>query len=272
MADEAVDELDVELARLSARQERGAARGSRLRPSGRTGSAARRASCLERRRNRRRRRRATASVAAAEDAMRREDLEPRVGGADEHDHHARALRRPLLVRVGERRLVAVVAVRDQELPAGEELGDPVAREHARDACPSASRSGSRSGRCERRLAVVEEEDRLELRPRRAEQPQPALLRARVRPLVREHGLGLVRLDPQRGDEPAARPRDPVRADVVLRDRPDGRLRRRGRASLREPARKSRPASSSESLSVRWTTLCGSRAQERVALLRREMTS
>ena len=45
----------------------------------------------------------------------------------------------------------------------------------------------------------------------------------MRALVRQHGPGLVRLDPERGDEALAAARDPVRPDVVLRDGPDGRL-------------------------------------------------
>ena len=57
-----------------------------------------------------------------------EDLEAGVGGRDEHDHHARALGRPLLGRVCDGRLVAMVAVGDQQLPVGERLGDAVARE------------------------------------------------------------------------------------------------------------------------------------------------
>ena len=71
------------------------------------------------------------------------------------------------------------------------------------------------------IAVMEQEDRLELRPRRAEQPQAALLRAGVRALVRQHDAVLVRLEPQGDDEPVARPLDPVRPEVSLRQRPGG---------------------------------------------------
>ena len=60
------------------------------------------------------------------------------------------------------------------------------RAGARAACRRPSRSGSRSGHGDGRVAVVEEEDRLELGARGAQQPQPALLRAGVRALVREH--------------------------------------------------------------------------------------
>ncbi len=60
---------------------------------------------------------------AAEESVGGEDLEPWIGGRDEHDHHAAALRRSLLRRVGDGGLVAMVAVGDQELPFGERLGD-----------------------------------------------------------------------------------------------------------------------------------------------------
>jgi hypothetical protein len=40
-------------------------------------------------------------------------------------------------------------------------------------------------------------------------------------LVREDGALLVRLGPERGDQPAPGARDPVRADVVLFERPQG---------------------------------------------------
>ena len=160
---------------------------------------------------------------APEEPVGREDLEPGVGGRDEHDHHPGALGRPCLgARSATARLVAVVAVGDQELPVGERLGDALARQPARASCPR-PRGRLAIGHGDGRVAVVEEEDRLELGARRAQQPQPALLRARVRALVREHGAGLVRLDAQRRDEAVAAPRDPVRADVVLLERPDGRL-------------------------------------------------
>ena len=54
------------------------------------------------------------------------------------------------------------------------------------------------------------------------------------------------------------PRDAVRADVVLDERPDGR-RLLDEDALGPPALEVRAASSSESGSVRWTTLCGLRA-------------
>ena len=62
-----------------------------------------------------------------------------------------------------------------------------------------------------------------VRSRRAEEAQAALLRAGVRALVREDDAALVRLGAKRGDEALAPARDSVRADVVLREPPVGRL-------------------------------------------------
>jgi hypothetical protein len=45
----------------------------------------------------------------------------------------------------------------------------------------------------------------------------------VRELVREDDALLVRLDLERADQPVAGARDPVGADVSLRERPEGRL-------------------------------------------------
>ena len=70
---------------------------------------------------------------------------------------------------------------------------------------------------------VEREDRGDVRPRRARQAQPVLLRAGVRALVRAHPPGAVLLDPHPAEEPAPRAPAPVRSGVVLRVRPDRRL-------------------------------------------------
>ncbi len=153
----------------------------------------------------------------AEEPVRREDLETGVGGRDEDDHHPVGAR---LGGVGDRGLVAVVAVGDQELAVGEELSHAGAVE-APQARALGRQVGLAVGHGDGRLAVVEEEDRLELRAGGAQEPQTALLRAGVRALVRKDRAGLVGLDPQRGDEPAALPRDAVGTDVVLRDRPHG---------------------------------------------------
>ena len=66
-------------------------------------------------------------------------------------------------------------------------GLPVVVQRARAACRRRRVSGSPGGRWSGGCPVVEQENRLELRARRAQQPQPALDRAAMRPLVREHG-------------------------------------------------------------------------------------
>ena len=74
-----------------------------------------------------------------------------------------------------------------------------------------------------RVAVVEEEDRLELRARRAQEPQTTLPDLRVRALVRQDDAPVVRLQPERDDDAVPRARDAVGADVRLRQRPRGGL-------------------------------------------------
>ena len=71
----------------------------------------------------------------------------------------------------------------------------------------------------RRLALVQEKDRLELRAHRAQEAEPAFLRPAVRPLVRKDDAVLIGLGAQRDDQPAARAPDAVGADVVLLERP-----------------------------------------------------
>ena len=142
--------------------------------------------------------------------------------------------------VRDRRLVAVVAVRDQQLPVARR---PRRSRRSRDPPelraldlevglalrarrPAAGlRRGGRSARAARR-------------PPRT-QPQPPFLRLAVRPLVREDDAGLVRLGLERRDEARARARDAVGADVVLLERPEasappraGRPRRARRAKSR----------------------------------------
>ena len=73
------------------------------------------------------------------------------------------------------------------------------------------------------VAVVEQEDRLELRARGAKQAQSSFLRTGVRALVREHDAVLVRLESQRDDDAVARALDSVGTDVRLRERPRCRL-------------------------------------------------
>ena len=85
--------------------------------------------------------------------------------------------------------------------------------------PSTSRSGVPARLLVRRLALVQEKDRLELRAHRAQEAEPAFLRPAVRPLVRKDDAVLIGLGAQRDDQPAARAPDAVGADVVLLERP-----------------------------------------------------
>ena len=160
-------------------------------------------------------------LGTGEDAVRRKDLEPGILGRDEHDEHLRARRRPLLLVVGERGLVAMVAVRDQELLVVERAHDrgivepPEARAFDREV-------GFPLRRFDRRRPVVEEEDRLELDAGRAQEPEPPFLWAGMRALVRQNRAVLVRLDLQRGHDSTPAPFDPVGTDVVLDEQPDRR--------------------------------------------------
>ena len=134
----------------------------------------------------------------AEHAVRREDRQPRLRSGDDDGHQPRALLGTVLLVERERGLVAVVAVRDQELRVREPIDEGLvahAPQPARDAA---------LGRLEVRLAGVprsersrkEQEDRLELRAHGAEQAQAALLRSCVSALVRQDDAVLVRLDMQ----------------------------------------------------------------------------
>jgi hypothetical protein len=166
MVSEPVDELDVELARVALDEH---CLAVAVGDGGRT---------LVRHRRQPRQRllgRGGCSVEvelgpAGEDPVRREDEEAWIRGGDEHRENARAAGRSLLRMEGERCLVAVVAVGDQQLPAEERLGDtglvgqpPEPRALHRDI-----RIAIRS--FDRRRRVMEEEDRLELRASCAQQP------------------------------------------------------------------------------------------------------
>ena len=88
----------------------------------------------------------------------------------------------------------------------------------------------------------------------------ALPSARMRPLVRQDDPVLVRLDLQRGDQAAAGALDPVRPDVPLLERPEGRLLVPHEDAVGEPLA---PQARSVALvvgSVRWTTFSGLRAR------------
>src|SRR3984893_18796547 len=173
-------------------------------------------------------RRAAGAVHALGHSMRGDDLQPFLLGEHEHDHE---VGRATLLRVRDRGLVAVVAVREQELRALEARGaldtpQPVA---------SALEVRLASRRLQR-IAFVEEEDRLELGAGGTEQPEPALLRAPMRTLVREDDAALVRLGPERGDEPRPRAWNAVRADIVLGEEPVAGLRIAGEDALLAPPR------------------------------------
>ena len=118
-----------------------------------------------------------------EEPVRGEDLEPGILGRDENDGHLRAGRESLLLAEGDRRLVAVVAVGDQELLVVE-----VADEH-RVVDPPELRAFDLQirlslGPLDRGGAVVEQEDRLQLDARCPQQAESRLLRAGVGALVR----------------------------------------------------------------------------------------
>src|SRR6185312_15553459 len=78
--------------------------------------------------------------------------------------------------------------------------------------------------------------RLELRPGRAEQAQPAFLRPCVCALVRQNNPVVVRLEPKRRDKPFAAASDAVGADVVLRKPPAGGIGIAGENAALAPVR------------------------------------
>jgi hypothetical protein len=68
--------------------------------------------------------------------------------------------------------------------------------------------------------IAQEQDRLRLYARGAEEPEPFLADIGVRQLVRKHRTRLVRLRRDGHDRAVPLARDPVRPDVVLRRQPD----------------------------------------------------
>src|SRR6476646_10681902 len=151
------------------------------------------------------------------EAMRREDLEPRLARGDTARERVRRGRG--LGPVGDCRLVAMVSVGDQEGGAERDLA-ALDRPRARpDAALGDVELGLPARSPEDRVGLVQEEDRLELGVRRPHQAEPSLLRAGVRALVRQHLARLVRRHGNRGSEALAGARDAVRAAVVLRHPP-----------------------------------------------------
>src|SRR5438105_1591171 len=163
-------------------------------------------------------RRAANPVDVLRDAMRRKDREPRLTRRHEHDHHPCARVGAVLVVERERGLVAMVSVGNEEL----QVGDVGTALDAPEPVPSGG-----DVRCALRdlgaRAVVQEEDRLELRARRPQEAQASLLWPRMRALVWQNGTAVVRLDAKRHDVAVARPLHAVRTDVRLRQRPPRRV-------------------------------------------------
>ena len=133
--------------------------------------------------------------------MGREDHQARVIEADQHGEYVGALRRACLLVVGERGLVAMVAVGDQKLAVCEGLVNAVGGE-APEACALDLEVRLALGTGRWRRAFVEEEERLELRPNLAQEPQPLLLRPAVGALVRKDDAVLVGLGAQRPTRPS----------------------------------------------------------------------
>src|SRR5919204_2283692 len=147
-----------------------------------------------------------------DEPVRREDRQPLLMRRHEHDHHPGARLGAVLRVKRERRLVAVVSVRDQELIDLRQLAPPP------EPVTADLEVGLARGKRDAR-SVVEQENRLELRPSRPQKTQPALLRARVRALVGQNDPLLIRLDPERDDDAVADALDTVRADEPLREGP-----------------------------------------------------
>ena len=134
--------------------------------------------------------------------------QPLLAGRDDHRQQPRRrLGRVLLVK-REGCLVTVMPVPNQELASASSLISASENSaSSRQSCeptPPSSTVSRVAETVDLDRAVPEEEERLELRARRAEQPQPALLRPRVRAFVGEDDAVLVRLEPERGYEPSRR--------------------------------------------------------------------
>ena len=155
---------------------------------------------------------------SCEDPVRRKDLEPGVGCRDEDRKQAVGA---VLGRERDRGLVAVVAVRDEQLAAGEELLHALVSLASPEPRPFHCEVGVALRATQRRVAFVEQEDRLELDASRAQKAQPALDRGGVCALVGQDRARRVGLRAERRDDSV----------------PAAARRRRGR---RSPARGTRP--------------------------------
>ena len=154
-----------------------------------------------------------------EDPVRRERVQPRIGGGDQERHHTCLVR--LSGTEGKRRLVAVVPVGDEELRVAD-------RGRQRPAPPPEANTVDLDvGRSLRarivERAVDEEEERLGMHPRLPQELQPLVLRPLVRTLVRQDHSGRVRLGGERSDDSAPFARDAIRPRVLLDERPGRRL-------------------------------------------------
>ena len=188
---------------------------------------------------------AAVRVDAGEEPVGGEDGEPGVAERDEAHQHVR-VRGARLLGVHARGLVAVVAVGDQQLGRRQRLGrrgdglgvgDPPQPVHRAVVVGRLAERRPAEVRRERRpgVAVVEGEDRREVRPRGPRQPQPVLLRPRVRALVRPDAARRRSPRPARGRAArggcggARRARcSPARAPTARAPRRAPRRRRRSR--------------------------------------------
>src|SRR5579885_2903525 len=132
-------------------------------------------------------RRAGRAVHRPGDAVRREDGQALLVGRDDDSEEPGLAER-------ERRLVPVVAVCDEQLGLLELLGQRVPELCVEAPQPvAAALQVWLAQPVDLDRPLPEEEQRLELRPRRPQEPQAALLRPGVRPLVREDHPALVGL-------------------------------------------------------------------------------
>ena len=177
-------------------------------------------------------------VEPGQQAVRGEDRQPGVRErAEEHQHVAVLALAADLLGVDARGLVAVVAVGDQQLAVAQGVlhGRRSRRDRLCARCGSACRRRRWRCRTARRGCAArararrpargreEAEDGGEVRAGGAREPQPVLLRPRVRALVRADAARAVVLDANAAEEAVARAGLAVGAGVVLGEGPDRRL-------------------------------------------------